>query len=256
MDSLGFFKRKVITTYMAATITAIVMALLYLSESSDDRYDLGNEFLSWSSIFLMYVGLIILVYGNVVSLGIEYIQGRWFKQNTWLFIVLHGVFGLANGLFFQEWGLALYGMMAALFYACIDRWLFERGTERKGVKILLLTPILLTGLLWGFIQFISPSVPPFTKEDAVDFATDGEGTAEELFPKKIGKWKGTIHGYQVERETSAKKAGKETYIVTFTETWKKGGESGSYFYSYKVDRGGLSAYKNGGEEPPYFTHGL
>ena len=46
-----------------------------------------------------------------------------------------------------------------------------------------------------------------------------EGTTIEKFPKKIGKWEGTIDGYQVKRETSVQEKEEEVYMVTFTENW-------------------------------------
>jgi hypothetical protein len=75
---------------------------------------------------------------------------------------------------------------------------------------------------------------PFTIEDAVNFATSGEGTVIEHFPEEIGEWEGTIEGYQAKRETNAKKIGEEIYLITFTENWKKGSEMGSWALSIKL----------------------
>jgi hypothetical protein len=82
---------------------------------------------------------------------------------------------------------------------------------------------------WGYFQFTSPPMPPFTKEDAVKFATSGKGTAIEHFPKEIGE---------------------EIYIVTFTENWSKGTGKGSWTLSYKVDRESLTANGEKGNMPP------
>jgi hypothetical protein len=95
-------------------------------------------------------------------------------------------------------------------------------------------------------------MPPFTKEDAVKFATSGKGTAIEHFPKEIGKWEGTIDGYQVIRETNDKEIGEEIYIVIFTENWSKGTGKGSWTLSYKVDRENLTANGEKGNMPPYY----
>ena len=54
---------------------------------------------------------------------------------------------------------------------------------------------------------MSPPIPPFTKEDAVKFATSGEGTMISDFPKEIGTWTGTIGDYEVKRKTSVISSG-------------------------------------------------
>ena len=95
-------------------------------------------------------------------------------------------------------------------------------------------------------------MPPFTQEDAVETATSGEGTVIDHFPKEIGEWQGMIDGYQVTRETNAKKIGKEVYIVTFKEDWNRGTEKGSSTISYQVDRHGLTATTGDGNLPPYY----
>lgn len=194
--------RKLITTIVTTIITSIMMAFgIVKGTNLEIGYYQGNEFIGWFFIYFVYIGVIILIYGNLVSVGIEYVQRKWFKQHVWLYILLHTIFGLVNGVFFQERSLAFYGMLAALLYACIDRWLFKRELNSKIVKMVFVIPIISLFLCWGFLQLFSPSLPPFTKEDAVEFATDGEGTIEDSFPKKIGKWQGTIDGFQVERET-------------------------------------------------------
>jgi hypothetical protein len=250
-DTISLIIRKLIATLFATTFTAILMAALsVLSKSNSEiEYNLGNQLMSWSFIYIIYVGVIIMIYGNSVSIGLELAQKKWFSRHTWLYILLHGVFGLLLGLLFPY--LALFGMYAALGYAGIDVWLSIRVSKHKGIKSFFLIPVLLYGLSWGYYQIISPPMPPFTKEDAVEFATSGEGTVIDDFPDNIGKWYGTIDGHQVERETNAEEIANEIYIVTFTETWKKGEEVSSQFFSYRVERGSLSAHKNGGETPPY-----
>ena len=62
------------------------------------------------------------------------------------------------------------------------------------------------------------------------FANDGEGTVTDVFPKRIGTWQGEIDGYLIERATSAKEVGDETYLITFTERWEKRADKGSWFH--------------------------
>ncbi|OCA92602.1 hypothetical protein [Pseudobacillus wudalianchiensis] len=254
-NKLGsIFLRKLITTFVATLITSIFITFFTLKDSdSEITYNLGNEFLGWSSVFIMYVGGIILIYGSIVSIGIEYLQRKWFKKHDWLYVLLHGIFGLANGLLFQYWILALHGMLAALLYACVDRWLYKRASKnKKSIKMFFLAPLLIYGVCWGYFYLISPPLPPFTKEDAIQSATEGEGTITDGFPKKEGKWAGIINGYQVEKETSVKETKKERYLVTLKEKWSKGNKKGDWTFSYQVDRSTLSLYKEEGEMPPYY----
>lgn len=241
--------RKLTTTFVVTTIFSFVLVLSSITDGFEFEYNQGNQFIAWFFVYFMYIGVIILLYGNSISIVIEYLQRKWFQQHDWLYVLILGVFGLANGPFFQEVLFAFLGMVAAVLYAFIDKWLYQR---KKTIKMFFLIPIASLLFCWGFFQFISPSMPPFTKEDAVNFATSGEGTVIEHFPKEIGKWEGTIEGYQVKRETNAKEVGEEIYLVTFTETWKKDNEMGTWVLSYKVERGTLSANGEQGSIPPYY----
>ncbi|MBT2701471.1 hypothetical protein J7E79_29915 [Bacillus sp. ISL-40] len=244
--------RKLVTTIVATTIFSVLLSFFGIKGISEIVYNQGNQFIGWFFIYLMYIGVIILIYGNLVSIVIEYLQSKWFQRHDWLYVLILGVFGLANGIFFQERTLAFYGMLAAILYAIIDKWLYKRNTKSKSVIMFFLIPIASLLISWGYFQFTSPPMPPFTKEDAVNFATTGEGTTIEHFPKDIGKWEGIIDGYQVKRETNAKEIEEEIYIVTFTENWKKGNEKGSWTLSYKIDRGSLTANGEQGNMPPYY----
>ncbi|WP_438298108.1 hypothetical protein [Sporosarcina sp. FA15] len=244
--------RKLITTFVATTIFSAPFGFFNIGGSSEIIYNQGNQFIAWFFIFSMYIGVIILIYGNLVSIGIEHLQRKWFPRQDWLYVLILGVFGLANGLFFQEISLAFYGMLAAILYAVIDKWLYKRNTKNKSVKLFFLIPLASLLIIWGYFQFTSPPMPPFTIEDAVTFATSGEGTTIDYFPKEISAWEGTIDGYEVKRETSAIEIGDEIYTVTFTENWRKGTVKGSWTFSYKVERGSSTATRDKGNMPPYY----
>ncbi|KWW22076.1 hypothetical protein AS888_05955 [Peribacillus simplex] len=254
MDVESLIKRKITVTYVTTAVTSFIFVYLYMADGMKEgtTYNLGGEFLRWVFLYSMYVGAIVLIYGTLVSVVIEYLQRRWFIKHTWLYILLHGLFGLLNGLFFQETSLVIAGMVAALFYAFIDRWLYVRDKAQQTTKLFLLFPPLACGLLCVYFQIISEPLPPFSTEDAVEFATDGEGTFTEVFPKYVGKVDEMIHGYHVERETSAKGIGKEKYLITFTERWNKGKEKGFWSFSYEVERKSLTAYDDKGTYPPYY----
>ena len=254
MDVESLVKRKITVSYVTTMVTSIFLAYLYMDDGikAGTPYNLGGEFLGWLSIYSMYVGAIVLIYGNLVSVGIEYLQEKWFIKHTWLYVLFHGFLGLLNGLFFQETTLALAGMVVALFYAFIDRWLYVRDKVQQSTKMFFLFPVLACSLVWGYFQIISEPLPPFSTEEAVESATAGNGTVTDVFPKKVGKWEEMIDGYHVERETSSKEIGKEKYIITFTERWNKGKEKGSWFFSYEVERGSLTANGGEGAYPPYY----
>ncbi|WP_066387185.1 hypothetical protein [Neobacillus mesonae] len=241
--------RKLTATFFTTTFISMLFSIITVNTTAEIVYNKGEHFVGWFFIFFMYIGAIILIYGNLVSIGIEYIQRRYFQQNDLLYIVIVGLFGLANGVFFQERTLAIYGMLAAVLYGVIDKWLSRK--KRRGVIVLL--PIALLLLIWGYFHLTSPPMPPFTKEDAVAFATSGEGTVINEFPKKIGKWEENINGYLITKETTAKEIENEIYIVTFSESWKKGTEKGKWQLAYKVERGSLSGIGGKGSLPPYYN---
>lgn len=243
--------RKLITTVFVTALVSLAMAFFTLKDFAD-TYHMGNHLMGWTAVYFMYVGAIILIYGNIVSIALEYSQKKWFSDNHWLYIALHGVFGLANGLFFLNGLMAIFGMTAALLYAFIDRWMLFKAAEQKNVELIVLIPVFLYMFFWGALEYISPEEPPFTKEDAVAFATLGDGSVTDVFPNKIGKWQGVIGTYEVTRETAVKRSGNEKYIVTFTETWEKDGEAGSWSLAYQVERDSMTALYETGETPAYY----
>lgn len=254
MDSKrSFILRKLSTTFVVTTMSSFLFVLAYgFVDGFESEYDRGNQLMGWFFFYFICIGVIILVYGNLVSIVIEKLQTKWFPVHNWLYILILGVFGLANGLLFPSFTFALLGMMAALIYGIIDKWLYNRMTRNRSIKVFFLIPMAALLLCWGYFQYTSPPKPPFTIEDAVHFATSGEGTEIELFPKTIGKWEGNIEGYQVTRETKAIEIGEEIYIVSFIENWKKGKETGTYLLSYKVERGSLIFHSGQGEPAPYY----
>ena len=188
----SLIKRKATVTYVTTLVAATSFTCFHMFHrvSMENPYHLGGEFVSWLLIYSMYVGVIVVIYGNLVSLGLEYVHKKWFVQYTWLYILLHGLFGLFNGFLFQATEFALAGMIVALFYALIDRWLSIREKAQRSTKMFFLFPVVACGFLSGYFQIISEPLPPFTMEDAVEWATDGDGSMTENFPEKMGKRNG------------------------------------------------------------------
>lgn len=251
MNPRNILLRKFTATFVTTSVLSMLFVLIYLSNGSETVYHQGNQFAGWFIVYAMYIGSIILIYGNIVSIVVEHLQRKWFRKHDFLYVSILCFFGLANGLFFQDTMASLYGMLAAFIYAILDKWLYKRSLVKKGVKPFFIITIAPLVICWSYLELISPPMPPFTEEAAVNYATSGEGSVTDEFPDHIGQWEGTIGHYQVVRETSAEEIGKESYIVTFNEYWKKGSESGTWTLSYKVDRQSLTLYSSQGNIPSY-----
>ncbi|TQR17180.1 hypothetical protein [Psychrobacillus vulpis] len=248
----SFIFRKLLATFVATLIASIAfVTFALLNSTSAIKYNVGEYFIGLVTIYFLYMGVIILLYGNIVSICIDFLQSRWFKHHDWLYVLLHGLFGLGFGILDQNWINPIYATAAALLFAIIFKWVSKRWIEGKSIRLFILLPIIALPLFWGYFQFTSPPTPPFTKEDAIIFATS---SSDNKFPKYIGKWQGTIDGFEVERETSIKQIAHEKYIVTFTESWQKGYIKGTCFSSYMIERYILSAYESGGRTPPYQSY--
>lgn len=230
-----FFQRKLMASIVTTMTLAMILASLSIYDDAGGTSDYGEAFLAAAMLYGMYGGVIILVYGSSVSGVIEFVMNRWFRINTLIYILLHGVFGL---IMLASPILALLGVASACLYALIDRWIHHRITKDKPTLMLTLTPIALFMMTWSILSFITPDRPPFTAEDAIEFATSGEGTVIDKFPKE----EGIIIVGNATRETSVEEIGDEVYIVTFTETWKHEDAGGPWSISYKVDRGSSTLY--------------
>jgi len=252
MDTTGvsFFSRKLIATFITTTFIAMFIALSNVDMAS---YGQGNHFVGWTFFFCLYVGAVILVYGNIISIGVELLQRKYFARKKWLYVGILGIFGALFGIVYEEMPLAIYSFFIAIFFALLDLWLMKNSYKTKQLFLLIFSPLLFFFCLWVFLEVTSPPVPPFTADDAVSYATAGEGTMISEFPKEVGTWTGTIEDYEVKRETSVISIGNEEYVVTFEEEWKKGYISGSYLTSYIVDRNSMTIKESEGNSPPYYA---
>lgn len=230
----NLLERKILATIVTTLTLVIVLSGFMLEINTDlnpEEADYGMAFVVTTMAVGIYGGLIILVYGNIVSLLIEFVLKRWFKVKTVVFILLHGFFGLV--LIFEPI-LAMYGVTAALFYACMDRWIFYRTRNKKRLRMFLIVPIGIYAAIWAVLTIISTEPPPFTKEDAIAFVSGGD-TYDDQFPDKPGK----VTEGQVTRETHVKEIGDEVYLVTFKET-RTNLEDGHWWVSYRVTRNSSS----------------
>lgn len=248
--------RKSLAVFVTTLLVSTFMSISYLLGTPKTIYEQGSSFIAWSLIFSFYIGLIIIIYGTTISTLTEYLQNKWFPKHDWLYIFILTICGSANGIWFKESVLAFTGMAVAFIFAIIDKYLKRRITNEKNVNSFFFTPLALVIVVWGYFQFFTDPLLPFTEEMAVEMATSGEGTTIEKFPKEIGIWEGTIDGFFIKRETSAKKVNvkKELYEITFTESWRyisKEHSSKEYSWSmtYHVDRNSSSLRKESGPVP-------
>jgi hypothetical protein len=244
--------RKFLATFVSALICSLIIALLQIFDGNDPLYNSGNKLIGWSVVYFMYIGAIILIYGNIVSAAVEYIQRKWFSDRDWLYILILGIFGLANGLIFENFLMAVSGMVAAVMYGVVDKWIYWRMKRKRNIKMFVIIPVSAYLFAWALGQALSPEMPPFTKEDAVAFAVSGEGTPIDYFPEEIAVWEGNVNGFKVKRETSVKEISREEYVVTFKENWDSGTLRGEYSISYKVKRGSSTLKEQTGQMPPYY----
>jgi hypothetical protein len=143
-------QRKLTASFAVSASISILFAFFTVKDS-EPVYGLETAFLGWLLLFMLYAGAIVFLYGNLVSFLLEALQKRVaVLRKDWFYIFLHGVFGLANGLLFQNTIAAIYGMGAALLYALLDRWLFRR----KGSTLFIVSPLFCAGLLWGYFLLI------------------------------------------------------------------------------------------------------
>jgi hypothetical protein len=86
----SYIGRKLMTTFVSTFVFSILLAFLSFHDSSGAAYNQGHALLGWFLIFFIYSGAIILIYGNLVSVGVDYIQRKWFKHQDWLYVLILG----------------------------------------------------------------------------------------------------------------------------------------------------------------------
>lgn len=242
MNTLPLLLRKLVTSYILTIFIAIYFAIFYLFPIESASYYLEVDFLGWTFIYCIYIFPVLLLYGSPISIIVELIHKKGIFKNRWLYILLHSLFGGFFGIivvtldpFLFDWLFILFGAFLALLYAVIDRILYIKLKSKKAIWISLSFPVIILAFMWGGFQFASEPLPPFTAEDAIKFASEGDEMLAK-FPQKEGISKAEIDGYHIIQETKAEIIDDDTYIIYFFETWSKNGESDSFSISYKIDR--------------------
>ena len=251
-ESLGkLIARKLKATVLSSFLFAMAWSIWHIQTAEETLYYLGTEFYAMSLTYFFYIGFFILTYGNMVSIVIESFQQKWFQRANWLYVLLLGLAGSAIGLLFPFKAFILAGVLVAVLYSFIDKWLLTRWQRDKGSKAFFIGSIVAFPLLLGYFFLTTPSLPNFTAEEAVESATQDDDTVTDVFPNKVGTWKGEAEGYQVERTTAVEPLNEDLYLVIFSEVWKKGAEKGSWTISYEIARGTSTLHDEEGAMPPY-----
>ncbi|MED4072306.1 hypothetical protein [Priestia endophytica] len=252
---LSIIRRKVFNTLSVTLLVSCLLSFLYMIrsvETSVNDYKLAQGFILGLFLYGFYVGIVILIYANLVSFLIEVLRNK-FNLNSFTYIILHGLVGaLTGGMVSKSALVALCIAGIAILYALVDYWQMNQEDKSRSIKYILLVsflPIVCSSL---YFASISEPLPPFTAEDAIASAIDDYSITSE-FPHKIGTVDSKEKGYHITRETRAKKIKRNTYSVRFIEKWSKDGESGEFRTSYEITRNSLTLHAISGEEPPYYN---
>jgi hypothetical protein len=252
---LSIIRRKVFNTLSVTLLVSCLLSFLYMIrsvETSVNDYKLAQGFILGLFLYGFYVGIVILIYANLVSFLIEVLRNK-FNLNSFTYIILHGLVGaLTGGMVSKSALVALCIAGIAILYALVDYWQMNQENKSRSIKYILLVsflPIVCSSL---YFASISEPLPPFTAEDAIASAIDDHSITSE-FPHKIGTVDSKEKGYHITRETRAKKIKRNTYSVRFIEKWSKDGESGEFRTSYEITRNSLTLHAISGEEPPYYN---
>ncbi|RJE86071.1 hypothetical protein D3P07_18475 [Paenibacillus sp. 1011MAR3C5] len=254
--------RKAIATYLTSSAVVIYMSLILTGVETHASFPRFDQFMTWTTFISLYVFPIILIYGSLVSMALEFVINRRVHSRT-LEIVLpiagHLLFGALISIPFRSTSFTWLCLSAAFLYWLTDRlfvWMTEKGWRKNGILLSIALPLVIiagVGLL-SLANDKTPKQQPFTKEAAVRAATSGtSGTELELFPKQVGATQLELDGYKVTRETSVARVGDEQFEVTFREHWRKDDEEGSRSMIYTVTRGSMTLKTNEGSVPPYLT---
>ncbi|AKO92511.1 hypothetical protein BEH_10670 [Priestia filamentosa] len=251
----SIIRRKVFNTFSVTLLVSCLLSFLYMIrsvETSVNDYKLAQGFILWLFVYSLYVGAVILIYANLVSVLIELLRNK-FNLNSFTYIILHGLVGaLTGGVVSKSTLVALCIAGIAILYALVDYWQMTQGDESRSIKYILLISLLPIVCSSIYFATISEPLAPFTAKDAIASAIDDHSITSK-FPHKSGKVDSEEKGYYITRETRAKKIIKNTYSVRFIEKWSKDGEKGEYRISYEITRNSLTLHSISGEEPPYYN---
>ncbi|MFX3631575.1 MAG: hypothetical protein ACE3L7_20175 [Candidatus Pristimantibacillus sp.] len=256
-DVAQMFVRKLVAAYFTTWAISLWLSFPNIVFGGASWNAAGNYILS-VQVIALYAAPVIFLYGILISSLLEAAAVKLKVKGPGVELVsslIQVAFGLCFGFVLQSSQLSIIGGVAAFLFFSFELIIVRYILSLK-LKIRLISfaaPILPLVLIAGTIYAISPLKPPFTANDAVQFATSANSTSIDHFPKEKGQVKLQIGGYDVVRETKVEETSRKAiYNVVFTERWRKGEENGQYQMVYKVSRGSLEANGSNGALPPYF----
>ncbi|MDQ8736117.1 hypothetical protein [Paenibacillus sp. LHD-38] len=85
-NATGLIIRKLTATFVVTAVASIMLAAYHVlgDRGSGVQYHFGTQLMEWSFIYAMYIGAIVLIYGNAVSIGITWARNKWFERQAWL----------------------------------------------------------------------------------------------------------------------------------------------------------------------------
>jgi hypothetical protein len=257
----NILKRKLLSAYFSTLAVFAFFVTMNGVNAEPVPYLFDN---AWGILFiiLLYAAPVMFLYGIAASSFIEFLFGKWSVPTSVSIaaaLIAHMLFGSLLGAVFQTMEAGLLGALCAGTFYIFDRLIFYFWNWKPLISYSAgAVPILIIGGAFLYLFIITPPPPPFTAEEAVHFATSGNGTIIDNYPKQAGKLSLVTNGYGIERETAVKEIKKDEYEVSFIERWTKDGKTGQRTSNYLVKRessGGISmgAHGGGGDEPPFMS---
>ncbi|GKU77627.1 hypothetical protein [Paenibacillus sp. L3-i20] len=254
---LHVFGRKVLSTYIAAFALVVGIPLISMLPVFGEVYQI-DKFLSWISISGLVAFPVILIYGSLISVALEFGLPKLMTKR-WPLIITQGIGHVVFGALFAllidvNW--FIYVTAATSFvYFLIDQLLIRIETNRHRKKVwlaLVISPIVITIVTAALLPPPAPpaALLPFTKVNALAYVT-AEDRPGDGYPNYVGETIIEIDGYSVTRVTRVSELGEEKYEVLFIERWNKGESDGERWFSYVVSRYGLEAKGSGGDTAPF-----
>ncbi|KHE71929.1 hypothetical protein [Halobacillus sp. BBL2006] len=206
-------RRKIIASYISSTIPAILFAILLVDY---EGYNQGDAFAGWTYTCFLFIGAIVLIYGSLISTGLEYIHCKRIYIPNYIYVFLHGVFGVLGTFFFTiSPYLICAGFFIAAFYGIADRYIHNLKEKNRELLFLMSVPLILFG--GGLIYFGVASIPepPFTKEDALESVRDENEAYASFLPEEGVTREKRIGELHIKKKTEIKDLGGEVYVITF-----------------------------------------
>ncbi len=149
--------RKLSATFLSTLISSTAICSWGLVTDDNIENNLAADFLFWTVIYFLFMGIIVLIYGNIVSVIVESFQRKWFEEADWLYILILGVFGAAIGLILPHWEVIIQGFFVAMLYGLIDKFMLKRWQQNKGTAMLFIVPLAVFVVLSVYFHYTLPT---------------------------------------------------------------------------------------------------